>query len=118
MEFKLPKRKLPAHGVLERPARANSCFCHCMLVNRRRPILANQSIHHQLRLAWQQSTAWLVERYVSSCPINIHFFAGLNGNLCHWRIGLRYWNRSLQKEMLPRESFGRRVIGIEPLRSD
>jgi putative transposase len=66
-------RKHPAHHpTLERHNRPIIVFVSVCTKDRRK-ILANQTIHHWLREAWQVNTSWLVGKYIIM-PDHIHFF--------------------------------------------
>jgi putative transposase len=66
-------RKQPAHQpVYDQGNRSNIIFL-TVCTNKRKKVLANETVHQLIRNAWQGADHWVVGRYVIM-PDHIHLF--------------------------------------------
>jgi len=88
-------RKHPAHGVflaLDKPTIVYATIC----CKNRRPWLATYK-HHQILLeVWQDTTHWVVGRYVLM-PDHLHLFAGCQENAVEFDAWVQYFKSQFTK---------------------
>jgi putative transposase len=87
----LSRRKHPVHGVYQ-PDSSSAIIYLTVCARDRRPWLANELVHQQLRVTWMEATRWRVGKYMIM-PDHIHLFAAETEELYDFDTWVRYWKR-------------------------
>ncbi len=95
MTEQLPHRQHPAHGILLVEGQPTIIF-DTVCTRERKPWLACASVHELLRQVWQESTAWLVGRYVI-LPDHLHFFAAATESHISYNSWVTFWKSQFSK---------------------
>jgi len=94
-----PIRRTPVHGVRVSLGKPTIVFV-TVCTKDRQPWLAQPEVHEAIRRIWQESTAWLVGRYVLM-PDHMHFFCAphrLDQPLGRW---IAFWKRRFTRLHVP-----------------
>jgi len=120
-----PERKYPARRILDDIGNRSNLIFVTVCSRNRNPILAKPDIHVLLLNYWQDSTQWLVGRYVIM-PDHIHLFcapAGLHAvNVRDW-VGYwksrtaAGWPRREETPVWQREAWDRQIRQNESYRA-
>ena len=91
-----PQRKHPAHGVKYVDGQPTIIF-DTVCTRDRKPWLANDEVHRLLLETWQDSTAWLVGRYIIM-PNHIHLFGAATATEIEFKDWVKYWKSQFSKK--------------------
>jgi putative transposase len=91
-----PQRKRPVHGVLTDRRRPTIVFL-TVCTKHRAKWLASPEIHRLLRSIWEDSSSWLVGRYILM-PDHIHLFAGPGSPEVSLEKWVRYWKTAFRNQ--------------------
>jgi len=95
-------RRHPAEGVLifrDQPTIVFVTVCS----RKRRPHLANDSIHNALTDSWRATTAWLVGFYLIM-PNHVHLLCAPNDEDHKIEERVSYWKRRLRRQLRTSEA--------------
>ena len=96
MDKRLGRRR-PAEGALifrDQPTIVFVTVCS----RKRRPHLANDSVHNALRESWRAATAWLVG-FSLIMPDHVHLFCAPESEITHSKVWVSFWKRRLRRQL-------------------
>ena len=96
MHNETPRRKRPAHGILDVDGQPTIIF-DTVCSKDRKPWLASRAVHRLIHEIWaNDATAWAVGKYII-LPDHIHLFAGATGDSVSYENWVRYWKSRFTK---------------------